>query len=208
MPLSDSQNSHIANPPAPPPPPPPPPPSIGKRAPKLPAVASEGPAGSYLVELLIFNGWPFKDHWAYWIRSHSDPDIGVQLHATGDVRSGFEFQIKRSYDFHDNNSERPSTRIPLQWIDGKYLDERAMMNNRVFKLDNVPVCGFEESASRVKAPEKSLNTVTKTTVSEGKKGQMVNQRNCQTWIVESADQLARDQIFRPEVATYLRAIEQ
>lgn len=96
------------------PPPPPPPPLIGKTAPKLPSVASEGPAGSYMVELLIFNGWPFKDHWAYWVRSHSDPDIGVQLHATGDVRNGFEFQIKRNYDFHDENSECPSTGVPLQ----------------------------------------------------------------------------------------------
>ncbi|KNG91063.1 hypothetical protein ANOM_000754 [Aspergillus nomiae NRRL 13137] len=201
MSSSGSQNLH-------PPPPPPSPPLIGKTAPKLPTVASEGPTGAYLVELLIFNGWPFKDHWAYWIRSPSDPDIGVQLHATGDVRNGFEFQIKRNYDFHDDNSERPSTRIPLQWIDGKYFDERAMMNNGVLKLDNVPVCGFEASVYKVKAPGKSLNTVTETAILEGKKAQKVNQRNCQTWIVESADQLVRDGIFSQEVATYLRAIEQ
>ncbi|KAE8311555.1 hypothetical protein BDV41DRAFT_565695 [Aspergillus transmontanensis] len=190
------------------PPPPPPPPLIGKTAPKPPSVASEGPAGAYLVELLIFNGWPFKDHWAYWVRSHSHPDIGVQLHATGDVRNGFVFQIKRNYDFHDKNSECPSTRIPLQWIDGKFFDERAMMNNGVFTLDDVPICGFEASVYKVKAPEKSLNTVTETAIAEGQKGQKVNQRNCQTWIVESADQLVRDSIFNQEVATYLHAIEQ
>ncbi|KAE8340205.1 hypothetical protein BDV24DRAFT_175485 [Aspergillus arachidicola] len=190
------------------PPPPPPPPLIGKTAPKPRSVASEGPAGAYLVELLIFNGRPFKDHWAYWVRSHSSPDIGVQLHATGDVRNGFVFQIKRNYDFHDENSECPSTRIPLQWIDGKFFDERAMMNNGVFKLDDVPVCGFEASVYKVKAPEKSLNTVTETAIAEGQKGQKVNQRNCQTWIVESADQLVRDGIFNQEVATYLHAIEQ
>ncbi|RAQ73936.1 hypothetical protein AFCA_005462 [Aspergillus flavus] len=199
MTSSDSQNL---------PPPPPPPPSIGKTAPKPPIVVSEGPAGAYLVELLIFNGWPFKDHWAYWVRSHSDPDIGVQLHATGDVRNGFVFQIKRNYDFHDDNSERPSTRIPLQWIDGKFFDERAMMNNGVFTLDDVPVCGFEASVYKVKAPEKSLNTVTGTTIAEGQKGQKVNQSNCQTWVVESADQLVRDEIFNQEVAAYLHAIEQ
>lgn len=144
------------------PPPPPPPPAVGKDVPKPPVVPPEGPAGAYLVELLIFNGWPFKDHWAYWVRSSSEPDIGVQLHATGDVRNGFEFQIKRNYDFHDENSERPSTRIPLQWINGKYFDQRAMMNNGVFKLDNVPACGFEASAYKVKAPGKSLNTVDET----------------------------------------------
>ncbi|KAB8228937.1 uncharacterized protein BDW43DRAFT_289834 [Aspergillus alliaceus] len=188
--LTTSQSSNLANAP----PPPPPPPSTGKEEPKPPNVASEGPAGAYLVELLIFNGWPFKDHWGYWVRSHSDPNIGVELHATGDVRNGFEFQIKRNHDIHET-SECPSTKIPLQWVDGKHFDEQAMLNNGTFKLDNVPVCTFEASAHKVKVPEKSLNTVNDATISERK-------------ISQKVDQLVKDQIFSQEVATYLRAIEQ
>lgn len=34
------------------------------------------------------------------------------------------------------------------------------------------------------------------------------QRNCQTWIVESAAQLVKEGIFDEQVATYVRAIEQ
>lgn len=37
---------------------------------------------------------------------------------------------------------------------------------------------------------------------------MVKQRNCQTWIVESADQLVKDGMFNVETATYLRSVEQ
>lgn len=37
---------------------------------------------------------------------------------------------------------------------------------------------------------------------------MVKQRNCQTWIVESADQLVKDGIFKAETAAYLRSVEQ
>jgi hypothetical protein len=32
-----------------------------------------------------------------------------------------------------------------------------MLNNGVYKADNAPVCPFEESVHKVKAPEKSLN---------------------------------------------------
>ena len=34
------------------------------------------------------------------------------------------------------------------------------------------------------------------------------QRNCQTWIIESADQLVADGIFHADVAAYLHALEQ
>lgn len=33
-----------------------------------------------------------------------------------------------------------------------------MLNNGIHKTDNAPVCGFEASVYKVKAPEKSLNT--------------------------------------------------
>jgi len=110
-----------------------------------------------MVELLIFNGSPFKDHWGYWVRSHANPDIGVELHATGDVRNGFEFEIKRSYDLK-KTCNQPTTRIPLQWVDAKYFDERAMLNDGVQKFYNVPVCDFERSAHKVKVPGKYLNS--------------------------------------------------
>ncbi|KZZ87175.1 hypothetical protein AAL_08433 [Moelleriella libera RCEF 2490] len=75
-------------------PPPPPPPSGNRRpaevaAPVPPSVSLNGPAGAFLVELLIYNGFPFKDHWAYFVRSHYNTEFGVLIHATGDVRNGF-----------------------------------------------------------------------------------------------------------------------
>lgn len=150
-------------PPAPPPPPPPPPPAVKTvlalpPAPKPPIVAPNGPNGSFLVELVIFNGAPFKDHWVYFVRSHIGSHIGVLIHATGDVRKGFEFEVKRSHNFLVTLT-KPTTRIPLQWVDGKYFDEIAMFNNGSLKLDYAPCSGFEASAYKVKAPEKTLNAV-------------------------------------------------
>lgn len=159
-----SQNNNAGTLPPPPPPPPPPPLSAGvvpapapAPQPEPPTVAEQGPPGAFLVELLIYNGHPFKDHWAYWVRSHTDKDLGVKIHATGDVRNGFEFEIKRSSNFRTNELP-PTKRIPLQWVDGQYFDEKAMSNNGEHKIDNVPVCQFEASAHKIKAPGKSLNT--------------------------------------------------
>lgn len=144
----------------PPPPPPPLPPSFNAAVPASgpapPVVANKGPAGALLVELIVYNGSPFKDHWAYFVQSSFHPSIGVIIHATGDVRNGFRFEVKRNYDFAVT-STIPTSRIPLQWIDGKFLNERAMLNTGVYKADNVPVCPFEKSVHKVKAPEKSLN---------------------------------------------------
>lgn len=146
-----------------PPPTPPPPPVSGviprPAAPNAPTVAPKGPEGAFLVELLVYNGSPFKDHWAYFVRSNTAPSKGVVLHATGDVRNGFKFEIKRAYDLDETN--RKPDRIPLQWVDARYFDERAMFNNGVAMLDTVPVCRFEASAHKVKAPEKSLNSTDK-----------------------------------------------
>lgn len=111
-----------------------------------------------MVELLIWNGSPFKDHWAYFVGSHADPNIGVKIHATGNVRSGFEFEIKRSENLQTTD-DIPSTRVPLQWVDAKYFEEKAMFNDGEYKIDHMPVCGFERSAYEIKAPGKILNTI-------------------------------------------------
>ncbi|RYO76717.1 hypothetical protein DL766_004165 [Monosporascus sp. MC13-8B] len=147
----------------PPPPAPPPPPAIKQApapppGPKPPNVTGTGPAGAFLVELLIYNGAPFKDHWAYWVRSHNNPDIGVLIHATGDVKNGFKFEVKRSHDFQATGN-RPTKRIPLQWVDARHFSEKAMFNGGKRKVDYIPVCGFEASVHKIKAPGKTLNAV-------------------------------------------------
>ncbi|KAF4212692.1 hypothetical protein CNMCM8980_000785 [Aspergillus fumigatiaffinis] len=104
------------------PPPPPPPPSADRAStlttvPHPPTVTARSPPRAFLVELLIYNGHPFKDHWAYWVRSRVSPDLGVMIHATRDVRNRFKFKIKRSHDFRTTQNP-PTKRIPLQWVDG------------------------------------------------------------------------------------------
>ncbi|KAI2921811.1 hypothetical protein CBS147320_7632 [Aspergillus niger] len=147
-------------PPPTPPPAPGPPPTQAHTPPEPqpPTVPTTGPKGSLLLELHIFNGHPFKDHWAYWISSANDPLVGAKIHATGDVRNGFVFEIKRSHDLR-TSPDIPIKRIPLQWVDGRYLDQGKMFNGGVEKIENMPVCAFEEVLSKVKVPGKTLNSV-------------------------------------------------
>ncbi|KAH6646809.1 hypothetical protein BKA67DRAFT_663193 [Truncatella angustata] len=100
--------------------------------------------------------------------------------------NGFRFEIKRHHDFRITGNP-PDKRIPLQWVDKSHFNEEAMFNGGLYKLDYSPVYGFEASAYKIKAPEKSLNAANDST----KSGTKIKQRNCQTWIVESADRLVK-----------------
>lgn len=145
-------------------PPPPPPPATTFKAPLpgpvivAPHVAPARPEGSFLVQLLIYNGAPFKDHWAYWICDPTKPDVGVMMEAAGDVMNGFRFEINRSFNLADTTN-RPWKRVDLQWVDGEFFDEKAMMNDGQHMVDHGPVCPFEASAYKVQAPGKTLNAV-------------------------------------------------
>ncbi|KAH8201796.1 hypothetical protein TruAng_004060 [Truncatella angustata] len=135
---------------APPPPlPPPPPPAVKKAptpppAPTPPKLTATGLAGAFMVELVMWNGAPYKDYWAYWVRSHVNSAVGVLIHAAGDVMNGFRFEIKRHHDFRITGNP-PDKRIPLQWVDKSHFNEEAMFNGGLYKLDYTPVCGFEAS---------------------------------------------------------------
>jgi hypothetical protein len=123
-----------------------------------PVVDIQSSHNAFMVELLIiYNPYPKKNHWAFFVQSHMDPDIGAVIHATGSTKSGFKFEVKRYYDFKQGNGE--GKRIPLQLIDGANINEKAMLNNKKYKLDSIPVCKFEMSVCKVAPPKKDQHIV-------------------------------------------------
>lgn len=222
------------HPPYPPPPPPLPAAPITATAkppatcPKPPAVVDEAPSSeAFLVELLTFNGSPFRDHWAYWVPSPNDPDVGIFMHASGDVARGFQFEIVRNLSLGDG--QLPTKRIRLQWVNGKHF-AGSMRIREHNKSDHVPACSFEHSAHKVSVPEKSLNTVganvrlphspsrrsfccsvpighATNLQLKATSGKKIRQRDCQIWIVEAANQLFHDGIFDENVVAFLRELE-
>ncbi|KAJ3533917.1 hypothetical protein NM208_g7771 [Fusarium decemcellulare] len=118
---------------------------------EAPVVAAKGPEGALLVELIIYTGDPVRDSWAYFVRSSSQPSVGVVIHAPGDV-----IEIKRNYNLAVASTV-PVARIPLQWVDSRYIDEKAMLNEGNYKVDDTPVCVFEATVHRIKPVRMSLS---------------------------------------------------
>ncbi|GLB23197.1 hypothetical protein AtubIFM61612_003785 [Aspergillus tubingensis] len=192
-----------SNPPPPPPAPNPPPATQAQRnTPQPPAISPTGPKDSLLLELHVFNGHPFKDHWAYWISSPDDPLVGDKIHATGDVRNGFIFEIKRSHNLR-TSPDIPTKRIPLQWVDGRYFDKKLMEGPE--RIENVPCCAFERILYEAKVPGKSLNSAGEVGFGVGRR---VVQRDCQTWVVESMGSLIKEGVVGREVEEFVCAIRQ
>ncbi|KPA37637.1 hypothetical protein FLAG1_09549 [Fusarium langsethiae] len=121
-----------------------------------PVVPEDGPPGALLLHFVIHSGGSFKNHWGYFVRSDYTPNIGTIVHVVGDVKDGFEFEVKRNHDF-ETASPRPLHIIPLQWVNGKYFND-AMLNDGRQELDDKPVYDFERSVYKVKPPVGSLNS--------------------------------------------------
>ncbi|KAL4797604.1 hypothetical protein BDV19DRAFT_358377 [Aspergillus venezuelensis] len=198
------------------PPPPPPPPITMQTTPtnttvKPPPIAPpETVPGSFLVNLLIYNGHPFKDHWAYFVQSRKTSNRGIKIHVTGSVRTGFIFEIKRKHDLQ-NTEDIPTQVIPLAWVDGALFDGIGDSLDGLGEeaVQYTPVCKFERTLYAVPAPEKSLVDVLNGPAQDvGAFRRRIVQRDCQTWIVESARKLVNDGIFVDEVADFLNSIQQ
>ncbi|KAL2166299.1 hypothetical protein VTG60DRAFT_2958 [Thermothelomyces hinnuleus] len=197
-------------PPPPPPPPPAPAPGSARNTSTTvtpPTVPAAGPTGSLLLSLAIFNGHPFKDHWGFFIHRSATSQQGIFLHAAGDVKNGFTFEIKRNLDF-TRTSQKPML-ISLQWVDGRYFNT-AMWNNREYDVETPgrPKCPFEVSAAKARAPGKTLNAVQDLAPNATNPPQRITQRNCQTWIVEASEELYRDGILTQAVVNYLKQKKQ
>ncbi|KAL5340442.1 hypothetical protein BJX70DRAFT_108321 [Aspergillus crustosus] len=175
-----------------------------------PVVQSPAPetidSSDFLVELLVYNGAPFKDHWAYFIHLSRDTHSGVLIEAAGDPLNGFRLGIHRGHDISETSGNNlPTQRVPLQSVGRGVIDEKALSRSGDFEADQRPTCAFEESVCKVKAPGRSLRSHGDTT---GTAPGRISQNNCQSWIIESADQLVKDGIFSSEVALYLQSIHQ
>ncbi|KAL2136974.1 hypothetical protein VTI74DRAFT_11156 [Chaetomium olivicolor] len=220
--------------PPPPPPPPPPPKSIFPPAsppsqlsslkpipePDIPAT---GPPGFVEISLLVYNGYPFANHWEYFVASPHDRDAGVVVQAAGDVRAGFWLEVKRGVNLRLAEN-RVEERVRLGWVaadlfaggsseDGEDnlgmevvfgLGKDGMVTKGEVVVERTPRCEFEKMLFKVPAPEKTLRAV-------GDGGGQVErrtrimQRNCQTWVIESAEFLVREGLFEQGAVDYLRA---
>ncbi|KAK4139012.1 hypothetical protein BT67DRAFT_438325 [Trichocladium antarcticum] len=212
-------------PPLCPPPLPPPPqpdfnpfptpiPNSEPTAPQLTIPATPPTPNARLVSLLIYNGWPFADHWEYFVASPIQHDTGTIITAAGNVRVGFALEIKRQWDLRAEGSQ-PDRRVALGWVGSRLFEDIAEgggpggespEGGGGYEEGPGPVCAFERALFRCPAPEKTLRNVDGIGVEDRTDGRVrITQRNCQTWVIEAAEQLEKEGIFEQKVVDFLRS---
>lgn len=113
------------------------------------------------IYLIVYNSRLFPAHWAIWIPSQSDPDIGRIINAAGDVLTGFDITFERNYDI--TAETRPHQVISLGQVgDGDVIDVPGDGSHRVeseSQGDLVAWDSIEEAGLSTPAPVKSLRPV-------------------------------------------------
>lgn len=71
------------------------------------------------IYLIVYNSRLFPAHWALWIPSLSEPDIGKRIHAEGDALTGFQIYFERNYDI--STTARAHQAIPLAQVLDHYV---------------------------------------------------------------------------------------
>ncbi|KAK0714407.1 hypothetical protein B0T21DRAFT_375833 [Apiosordaria backusii] len=200
----------------PPPPPPLPPPDLlqgpgSKHAPEPKAspnlnIPATGPPNSVPVSLLIYNGWPFANHWEYFIASPTHPNLGVVLQAAGNVKEGFWLEIKRGWDI-SLPGQKPNQIVRLGWVTDELVEppETVFRVGQETMIEQEPRCELEKMLFRVPAPEKTLRDAVDDQIDRRAR---IMQRNCQTWVVETSELLVKEGILEQQVVNYLLAKKQ
>ncbi|KAK0666964.1 hypothetical protein QBC41DRAFT_229372 [Cercophora samala] len=202
-------------PPPPPPPPLPPPellqPPASKNAPQQKPspdlnVPSTGPPNSVSLSLLVYNGWPFANHWEYFIASPTHPNVGVILQAAGNVKDGFWLEVKRGWDI-SLPGQKPDQILRLGWVPKSRVEPLGSVfrvgEDQVIELE--PKSELEKTLFKVPAPDKTLRDAVDDQIDRRSK---IMQRNCQTWVVETSQLLVKEGLLEQRVVDYLLANKQ
>ncbi|KAF2235793.1 hypothetical protein EV356DRAFT_499450 [Viridothelium virens] len=131
----------------------------------------------HVINLFIYSSRPFKARWALWIPSRKNQNVGKALYTTGDVRTGFQNEIKRNY--HLTDEPRTFRIIVVADVDEGFVVDTDGGDSQVLVIDTIPVDFLERVASEVPVPGPSMNLAS----NPRPKGK-VELDDCQYWIKE------------------------
>ncbi|KAL2683282.1 hypothetical protein Neosp_007752 [[Neocosmospora] mangrovei] len=111
--------------------------------------------------LIVYNSRLFPAHWAIWIPSQSDPNVGKIVNAAGDVLTGFDITFERNYNI--SAESRPHQLISLGNVqDGHVVDVPGDGRYRVESQSQGDLVAYdliEEAGLNTPAPVKSLRSI-------------------------------------------------
>ncbi|KAI0534870.1 hypothetical protein GGR58DRAFT_480990 [Xylaria digitata] len=135
--------------------------------------------------LIVYKSPLFPAHWALWVPSEADPNIGKRIHAEGNAAAGFRLSFNRNYDV-TTESRRYETLVVAKVGAGLLIDTPGDEMNSV---DAEPQDMVEKVAAKVPTPGPSL--VSSTASAQRTRAEI---RNCQTWLLEVVTALHKEGI--------------
>ena len=106
------------------------------------------------IKLIVYGGGLFDAHWALFIPTTANHQVGKLIHAVGDARNGFTLEFSRNYDL--SHTTRKLEVLPLTTVDSKYIVDTPGDGTR--QKDTNPVDIIEKKASDVAVPGPSLRS--------------------------------------------------
>lgn len=110
------------------------------------------------IYLIVYHSPMFPAHWAFWIPSISDPQVGKKIHVTGDSFRGFQHEFQRNY--YPSTTGRTHSLILLASVEDQFVKD--VPGNREFSVDTDAADDIEKKALEIPAPGKSLRSATST----------------------------------------------
>lgn len=103
------------------------------------------------ISLIVFSNGTKPAHWAIWIPTAGQQDIGKLLHVTGNPATGFFLEFKRNYDLR--TTRRGYRIVALAQVNDQYVTDTP----NVHGVDTTARDRLESMATRVTPPGRSAN---------------------------------------------------
>lgn len=105
------------------------------------------------VYMIVYDSPMFKAHWTYFIFQENSETTGTAVHVVGDVRNGFQHQIKRNYNHSLSNARHRV--INIGHVHSSHFSD--VTGDGSFYIDTVARNSFEQALLSVPAPGPSMN---------------------------------------------------
>ncbi|TDL30184.1 hypothetical protein BD410DRAFT_893314 [Rickenella mellea] len=138
------------------------------------------------VFLIVYRSPVFPAHWALWIPSVDNTNVGKIINVIGDASSGFEHEFVRNHDLEEE-SHRRNDLVLLAKVNEEHIVDSLEDGSNV--NDATAVDDIERKALEIPAPVKSLR------LSTDPPTKRVEIQNCQTWLRELVVGLVAAEIF-------------
>ncbi|EED84300.1 predicted protein [Postia placenta Mad-698-R] len=143
-------------------------------------------------------GGLFPNHWALWVPSVADENIGTIIQVEGDPATGFHLEFQRYYD--KSVEERKHALFEIADVEHRHVvDSDGLGDGKPF-IETVAHDAIEEQAVLIDPPAKSLKSA-----GNEKQGR-VEIKNCQTWLTELVNALVAQGIFPESALTKLAMV--